>query len=134
VAEPEILIEKIPSVDPSSQIPSSFSGILEMLQRAKEPILYSNILQDIHLVSYAPGAMTIRLADTAAKTLPNQFRQVLERMTGQSWIVDVVSDGGEPTLAQQQKDAHEARVKISQDHPLVQSLVERFPGSTITAK
>lgn len=115
-------------------IPSSFSGLLEMLQAAKEPILYSNSLQDIHLVSYAPGSLTIRLAETASKTLPNQLRQVLEKMTGQPWIVDVVLDGGEPTIAQQQKSAHEAQVKISQDHPLVQSLVETFPGATITAK
>lgn len=78
--------------------------------------------------------MTIRLAETASKTLPNQLRQVLEKMTGQAWIVNVVLEGGEPTMAQQQKSAHEAQVKISQDHPLVQSLVETFPGATITAK
>jgi DNA polymerase-3 subunit gamma/tau len=125
----------VPSaVAPSSEIPSSFSGLLEILQSAKEPILYSNILQDVHLVSYAPGSLTIRLADSASKTLPNQLRQVLERMTGKPWIIYVVTEGGDPTLAQQQKAAHEAQVKISQDHPLVQSLVEGFPGATVTSK
>lgn len=123
-----------PTTSSLPPIPPTFSGLLEMLQAAKEPILYSNTLQDIHLVSYAPGSLTIRLAETASKTLPNQLRQVLEKMTGQVWIVDVVLEGGEPTMTQQQKSAHEAQVKISQDHPLVQSLIETFPGATITAK
>jgi len=119
---------------PQPQMPTSFKSVLEMLQEAKEPVLYSTILQDIHLVSYAPGAMTIRLADTAAKTLPAQLRQVLERMTGQSWTVEVTAEGGEPTLAQQKKSDHDAKVKISREHPLVQSLMEHFPGATVTVK
>jgi DNA polymerase-3 subunit gamma/tau len=115
-------------------MPLSFTSLLEMVKDAKEPILYSHILQDIHLVSYAPGAMTIRLADTATKSLPTQLRHVLERMTGQPWVVNVAAEGGEPTLAQQKKADHEANVKISQEHPLVQSLVESFPGATVTVK
>ena len=117
-----------------NKLPSSFSGLLEMLQKAKEPILYSNILQDIHLISYDPGTLTIRLADEASKEFPNQLRQALERVTGQPWVVNVASEGGEPTLAQQQKTAHEAQVKISQEHPLVKELVESFPGATVTSK
>lgn len=118
----------------SSRIPASFENLLEMLHDAKEPVLYSNILQDVHLVSYAPGAMSIRLADTAAKTLPAQMRQVFERITGQPWIVNIVSEGGGPTLAQQRKSDHEARVRESREHPLVQSLMEGFPGAILTAK
>jgi DNA polymerase-3 subunit gamma/tau len=122
------------SSEPSMEIPSSFSGLLEMLQGAKEPILYSNILQDVHLISYAPRALKIRLADNASKTLAAQLRQAIERVTGQSWVVDVATEGGEPTVAQQQKEAHENQVKISQDHPLVKELVTNFPGATVTAK
>jgi DNA polymerase-3 subunit gamma/tau len=115
-------------------MPPSFTSLLEMVKDAKEPILYSHILQDIHLVSYTPGVMTIRLADTATKSLPTQLRHVLERMTGQPWVVNVAGEGGEPTLAQQKKADHDAKVKISQEHPLVQSLVESFPGATVTVK
>jgi len=118
----------------SAPIPVTFPALLEMLKEAKEPILYSHILQDIHLVSYVPGEMTIRLADMAAKTLPTQLRQVLEKMTGQSWIINIAIEGGEPTQAQQKKLEHDEKVKISQEHPLVKSLTERFPGATVTAK
>lgn len=118
----------------SQKIPSSFQEVVELLQNSKEPILYSNVLQDIHLISYEPGVITLRLAETAARTLPMQLRQVLEKLTGQSWVINVTTEGGEPTISQQQKAAYEAQVQISQEHPLVQSLVENFPGATITAK
>ncbi|MBX9804276.1 MAG: DNA polymerase III subunit gamma/tau [Alphaproteobacteria bacterium] len=127
-------LEETQSLEESPILPPTFPALLELLQGAKEPILYSNILQDIHLVSYAPGSMTVRLSDMAAKTLPTQLRQVLERVTGQSWIVDVTTEGGDPTHAQQKKTAHEEAVKISQEHPLVQSLTSSFPGSTVTSK
>jgi DNA polymerase-3 subunit gamma/tau len=118
----------------ASLMPADFTGLLKMVQEAKEPILHSHMLQDIHLVSYSPGVVTVRLADAASKTLPVQLRQVLERMTGQPWIIDVVATGGTPTLAQQKKEAYEADVKISQEHPLVQALTEKFPGATVTVK
>jgi DNA polymerase-3 subunit gamma/tau len=123
-----------PALSPSSLAPSTFESLLEMLQEAKEPILYSNVLQDIHLISYAPGVMTIRLADAAAKTLPTQLRQVLERLTGRPWVVNLATEGGNPTFAQQKKTDHDAKVKISQEHRLVQSLMEGFPGATLTTK
>jgi DNA polymerase III subunit gamma/tau len=78
--------------------------------------------------------MTVRLSDMAAKTLPTQLRQVLEKMTGQPWVVDVTMEGGGPTYAQQKKSEHDEKVKISREHPLVKSLVESFPGATVTAK
>jgi len=115
-------------------MPTTFPALLEMLQGAKEAILYSTVLQDIHLVSYAPGSMTVRLADMAAKTLPTQLRQVLEKMTGQPWIIDVVTEGGDPTQVQQKKAEQDEKVKISREHPLVKSLTESFPGATVTAK
>jgi len=123
-----------PSSSSPSQLPSSFEDLLKMLQNAREPVLYSHILQDIHLVSYAPGVMTVRLAERGEKTLPTQMRQALERMTGQPWIINIVAEGGAPTLAQQKKSDHEARVRESEGHPLVQSLMEGFPGAILTAK
>jgi len=118
----------------SPSMPTSFPDLLEMLQRMREPILYNNIIQDIHLVTYAPGALTIRLASPMAQTLPSQLRQTLERVTGQPWVVDVVTDGGAPTIAQQKKAEHAEKVKVSQEHPLVQSLTQNFPGATVTIK
>jgi DNA polymerase-3 subunit gamma/tau len=55
-------------------------------------------------------------------------------MTGQPWVVNLATEGGDPTLAQQKKTDHDAKVKISREHPLVQSLMESFPGATLTAK
>jgi DNA polymerase-3 subunit gamma/tau len=133
--EPVKVAPPTPSqVTPSQEGPTNFSALLDMVKDAREPILYSHLLQDVHLVSYAPGNLEIRLTETAPKTLQTQLRQVLQKITGQTWIVNVTTNEGEPTLAQQQKSEHEAQVKISQEHPLVQSIMENFPGATITAK
>jgi DNA polymerase III subunit gamma/tau len=125
---------EVANASASLQAPSRFQDVLELLQNAKEPILYSTVLHDVHLVSYEPGIITLRLADNASRNLPIQLRQVLERITGQSWAINVTNDEGEPTIAQQTKATFDAQVQISQDHPLVQSLVESFPGAKITAK
>ena len=53
-----------------------------------------------------------------------------------------VSDAGKITparisklsLAQQKQVVHDEKVKISLEHPLVQSLTEAFPGATVTVK
>jgi hypothetical protein len=66
--------------------------------------------------------------------LPTQLRQALERITGQSWIIDVTTEGGSPTHAQQKKFEYDEKVKINQEHPLVKSLTESFPGAIVTAK
>jgi DNA polymerase-3 subunit gamma/tau len=131
---PSISLQEEKKSAVSCSLPSTFSSMMTLVQEAKEPILYSHLIQDIHLVSYAPGALTVRLADAAAKTLPTQLRDVLERVTGQPWIIEVLSQGGEPTLAQQKKTDHEVKVQITQDHPVVQSLKEAFPGATVTVK
>lgn len=115
-------------------LPTSFAAMMDLIQSAREPILYSYLSQDVHLVSYVPGALTIRLTETAAKTLPTQLRQVLERATGHPWVVDIAPEGGEPTLAQQRRADYDEKVKLSLAHPLVESLTEAFPGVTVTVK
>lgn len=144
VAQPEIRqLEKretpstpliVPASIDSAQLPASYAEMLKVLEGSREPILYSHVLEDVHLVSYAPGALTIRLADTASKTLPTQLRQALERVTGHSWVVNTALEGGEPTVAQQKKSEREVKAKITQEHPLVQSLAAQFPGATVTVK
>ena len=117
-----------------SRLPQGFPDMLDLLKCAREPLLYSHVLQDVHLVSYNPGSMVIRLASTAAKTLPAQLRQILERETAHPWVIEVTDKGGSPTLAQQEKAAHEAHCKVTQDNPVIQSLLENFPDATLTIK
>lgn len=118
----------------TSSIPEDFPSLLEMLQNAKEALLYGHIIQDVHLISYQPKALTIRLAETAPKTLSTQLRQALEKITATPWTIEVLQTGGAPTLAQQKKQAQEERIKASQEHPLVKTLMEQFPGATITSQ
>jgi DNA polymerase-3 subunit gamma/tau len=111
-----------------------FESMLEILKQAREPMLYTQVVQDVHLVSYTPGLITIRLARQAEHNLPTKLQKFLETKTGQSWIIKTVSEEGHPTIDQRNKTIHKAAIETSRNHPLVQSLAKNFPNAVITVK
>ena len=57
----------------------------------------------------------------------------MQEATGTRWTVTLASTGGEPTLAEQGRTAEADRRAIARTHPLVQAVLEAFPGATIEA-
>ncbi len=70
----------------------------------------------------------------APRDLAGRLGRLLQEWTGERWVVSVSDVPGAPTLRSQQQE-HEAsrRAAVEQD-PLVQAVLETFPGAKLVAR
>jgi DNA polymerase-3 subunit gamma/tau len=98
-----------------------------------KPLLHAHLLHDVHPVRLAPGRVEIRPLPSAPRDLAAQLTALLADRTGTRWTVTVTNEPGEPTLAEQGRSAETDRRAAARSHPLVQAILEAFPGATIEA-
>jgi DNA polymerase III subunit gamma/tau len=84
-------------------------------------------------VSFSPGHIEFRPAAGAPRDLANRLGRLLGEWTGTRWLVAVSEAPGGPTLRQrQEEEERRLRDDLARD-PLVQAVLETFPGATIAA-
>lgn len=134
--QPVRVVESSESILPQSEIklPETFSDVLDLVIKAREPILHSHLVQDVHLVEYKPGHILMRLAEKSSPTIPQRLREILEQATKTSWIIDLSGESGGQTVVHQQKEVKRQLAEEARNHPLVDSMVGAFPGATVTIK
>ena len=112
-------------------------GVGEQLYSFKEVVLLAGKMRDaklrtelesyVHLVSFAPGAIELRLHGDAPADLANRLSLRLKEWTRRQWVISVTAEqNGEKTL----RDARHEEVMA---HPMVQQTLETFPGAKVTA-
>ena len=93
--------------------------------------LLTDVESYISLAHYAPGRIDFQPAPGAPSDLAQSLGAKLMAWTGARWMISVVSEGGEPTVAQRRKQAEdEARAEVAA-HPLVAAALTTFPGAEI---
>jgi DNA polymerase-3 subunit gamma/tau len=90
-----------------------------------------NLEHNIHLVRLEPGRIEIRPTARAPRTLASDLQQKLRSATGERWAVSIANEGGAPTLAEQKRAMHDARIDSAARQPLVRAVLEHFPGAAI---
>jgi DNA polymerase-3 subunit gamma/tau len=87
--------------------------------------------RDVRLVRCEDGRLEIALEASAPKTLVHDLQRKLSAWTGKRWMVTVSKEAGAPTM-RAQADARQAEVERGvQSDPLVQAVLNRFPGAKI---
>jgi DNA polymerase-3 subunit gamma/tau len=119
-----------PAVAPALPQPASWREVVA-LTSGKEPQLHGELRLYAHPVQVAPGRIEFRPADRAPRDLAQRLVAFLLRATGTRWAVSLVNSGGEPTLAEQGLSAAADRLALARVHPLVQAVLEAFPGAKI---
>ncbi len=122
-----------PPVSALEPMPQSFEQVLALFDKRREAVLHSQLAAHLHLVHFEPGRIEFRPAADAPRDLANRLGQLLGEWTGARWLIAVSEVEGEPTLRQRQEQREtELRNGIAA-HPLVQAVLETFPGATIAA-
>jgi DNA polymerase-3 subunit gamma/tau len=96
-------------------------------------MLKVHIENHVHLVRLESGQIEFRPSANAPRTLAGDLAQKLKEWTGVRWVVTVAREGGEPTLAEQRKATHAAKLEAVAQEPLVRAVLDRFPGAEIVA-
>ncbi len=114
-------------------MPQNFAELARLFEEKKEIALYSHLYADVHVISYQPGALEMRVESKAPSNLVGRMVQLLQAWTGERWMVSLSSEPGEPTLSEKNKEEKNARTQRAESHPLVQAALNAFPGAKLTA-
>lgn len=110
---------------------ASFADVVALCEAKGERVLRSELVRGVALVSFQPGAISIRLEEGTPRDLPNRLSKFLQQATGTRWMVSPVSEGGGQTLGAQMDAAADAKRAAIRNHPMVKSILDTFPGAEL---
>jgi len=113
--------------------PRSWAEAVRLFADNREAILHAQLERSVHLVSFEPGHIEIRPEADAPRDLANRMGSLLSGWTGRRWVISVSDAEGEPTLRLQRVLREEGERHEAARHPLVQAVLQAFPGATIEA-
>ena len=109
----------------------SFEALIALAQDKRDITMKMALERDVRLVRCEDGQLEIALEPNAPKTLVHDLQRKLIAWTGKRWIVVVSKEQGAPTM-RAQLDAKQAEIELGvQGDPLVQAVLNRFPGAKI---
>jgi DNA polymerase-3 subunit gamma/tau len=109
----------------------SFEDLIGLAAEKRDLSIKSALERDVRLVRFEDGALEIALEAGARKTLIGELSKKLADWTGRRWMVAVSAEAGSPSL-RAQADMRKAEMKDGvRSDPLVQAVMERFPGAEI---
>jgi DNA polymerase-3 subunit gamma/tau len=133
--------EPVESVSPApassiehDPMPQSFAEVVALFDKRREALIRSHLRESVHLIAFEPGRIEFRPAEGAPSNLANRISQLLGEWTGERWLVARSEAAtGAPTLREQEEHRErDVRNEVAA-HPLVQAVLETFPGATVTA-
>ncbi|MEJ0042509.1 MAG: hypothetical protein WDM81_09955 [Rhizomicrobium sp.] len=107
----------------------SLQDVIALLEPTSS--LKVNLEHNVHLVHMEQGRIEIRPTPKAPTTLAGDLSQKLFALTGQRWSISISREAGQPTLAEQKRDAKAAKFESVTQEPLVRAVLDRFPGAEI---
>ena len=117
---------------PDRPMPQSFEDVVALVEEKRDLKLKNALLEQVRLVHFKPGAITLNPLPTAASDLLQELTRKLQTWTGHRWLVVRVEgkEGAEPLGAQRRAEAAR-EVEALEGHPAVQEVFRRFPGAKI---
>ena len=109
----------------------SFEEIIALAQDKRDISMKMALERDVRLVKCEDGQLELAVLPSAPKTLVHDLQRKLSGWTGKRWIVVVSKEQGAQTM-REQADARQATLEEgAQSDPLVQAVLNRFPGAKV---
>ncbi|MFN3349136.1 DNA polymerase III subunit gamma/tau [Pseudorhodoplanes sp.] len=125
-------VEAASSAPPPLSI-GSFEDLVQLAADQRDLRVKTALERDVRLVRCEDGKLEFALEPGASQSIVNELPAKLKAWTGRPWAVALSREPGLPTL-KAQMDAREAELKRGvRGDPLVQAVLERFPGAEIVA-
>ena len=109
----------------------TFHHVVELIRNNRDVKLLVEVETCVQLAAYRPGRIEFVPTEDAPPDLAQRLGAALGRWTGNRWAVTLVNKGGAQTIAGI-RDAEDLELKAqARQHPLVQAVIEAFPGAEI---
>jgi DNA polymerase-3 subunit gamma/tau len=122
--QPQIMNEPVASI-------STLQDVQAVLTQAGFVSLASQVYLYVHPVKLEEGRLEFRPAPDASPALAQELTQALKAATGKRWMVSVSTAPGQPTLAEAERMAQNARFEKIKADPLVRQIFEIFPDAEL---
>ena len=112
---------------------ATFADVVARAAAERDVQLKLALEHHVRLVRFEDGALEFSLAPGGSPDLAQKLMRRLGEWTGRRWMVALSTAEGQPSLrerAEAERREHERGVA---QHPLVRSVLERFPGAAIVA-
>jgi DNA polymerase-3 subunit gamma/tau len=135
-ATPMTMLAAAPATEPAAQADeirsiASFEDLIALAAEKRDLAIKSALERDVRLVRFEDGKLEVALEVGASKTLIGELSRKLAVWTGKRWMVAVSAEAGSPSIrAQAEMRKAEMKEGVRAD-PLVQAVLERFPGAEI---
>jgi DNA polymerase-3 subunit gamma/tau len=108
-----------------------FEDLIALAAEKRDLVVRTALERDVRLVRFEDGRLEIAFEPGASKSLVGDLARKISSWTGRRWMVVVSAEPGAPTMRSRQ-EAQKAELKrgVSAD-PLVQAVLNRFPGAEI---
>jgi DNA polymerase-3 subunit gamma/tau len=110
---------------------NSFAELVALAADKRDVQAKLALQNDVRLVRCEDGQLEIALEPSAAKGLVHDLQRKITAWTGRRWIVVVSKEEGAPTMRAQAGERQAALERSVEDDPLVQAVMQRFPGAKI---
>ncbi|HVV81203.1 MAG TPA: DNA polymerase III subunit gamma/tau [Pseudolabrys sp.] len=112
---------------------NTFAEVIALAGEKRDVAIKMALERDVRLVRCEDGKLELALEKSAPRTLINDLSRKLSGWTGKRWMVIVSAEQGEMTV-KAQNDQREADLKRGvRGDPLVQAVLDRFPGAEIVS-
>ncbi|WP_455475069.1 DNA polymerase III subunit gamma/tau [Bartonella sp. B30(2025)] len=110
---------------------NSLHDILQLAEQHNEATVKIFVKEYIHLISFKPGHITLRLPEGTEHSLVRHTEKMLSQWTKNRWTISLVNEGGEPTLQEKSDAAQKRLFSHAQANPNVEKILHYFPESQI---
>jgi DNA polymerase III subunit gamma/tau len=112
----------------------SFRDVVALAAQKRDVMLYAHLRQSAHLVRFAPPIIELRMEPAAPRDTVQKLAALLEAETGRRWTIALSHLPGEPTIDEAEGVATAQAKDAALAHPLVQAILENFPGARVETK
>jgi len=111
----------------------SFEELVALAAEKRDLTVKAALERDVRLVRFEDGRIELAVEPSAPKGLVHDLSRKLSFWTGKRWMVVVSAEQGAPTLRAQALEREAELKRGVRADPLVQAVLNRFPGAEIVA-
>ncbi|HLJ72853.1 MAG TPA: DNA polymerase III subunit gamma/tau, partial [Roseiarcus sp.] len=108
-----------------------FEDVVALARSKRDIQLQAALERDVRLARFEPGSIDFSLIEGASPQIAQTLARRLQEWTGERWMVALVAGAEAPTLREVAEAKEKERLSGVAAHPLVQKVLQRFPGAEI---
>ncbi len=112
--------------------PRSYAELVALAGEKRDIIVKHALESSLRPVSIGDGRLEVALVANADPAIIQTLSARLKLWTGRQWMITLARDAGHvPTIREQREERDEAVREEAHQDPLVQKILETFPGATV---